>query len=56
MCIRDSGRVKVISTNNVNKIELIKRALKTNPAGNANQQTPLVLIRSDVLNIQSRES
>ena len=54
--VNDLGRVKVVSTNNVNKIELIKRALKTNPAGNANQQTPLVLIRSDVLNIQSRES
>ena len=54
--VNDLGRVKVVSTNNVNKIELIKRALKTNPAGNANQQTPLVLIRSDALNIQSRES
>ena len=54
--VNDLGRVKVVSTSNVNKIELIKRALKTNPAGNANQQTPLVLIRSDILNIQSRES
>ncbi len=54
--VNDLGRVKVVSTSNVNKIELIKRALKTNPAGNSNQQTPLVLIRSDVLNIQSRES
>ena len=47
--VNDLGRVKVLSTNNVNNVEIIKRALKSNPAGNANQQTPLVLIRSDEL-------
>jgi len=54
--VNDLGRVKVLSTNNVNKNELIKRALSSNPAGNANQQTPLVLIRSDQLSLESRDS
>ncbi len=48
--VNDLGRVKILSTNNVNNSEIIKRALTTNPAGNANQQTPLVLIRSDERN------
>ena len=45
--VNDLGRVKILSTSNVTKAEIIKRALTSNPAGNANQQTPLVLIRSD---------
>ncbi len=45
--VNDLGRVKILSTSNVNNTEIIKRALASNPAGNANQQTPLVLIRSD---------
>jgi len=45
--VNDLGRVKILSTNNVNNAEIIIRALTSNPAGNANQQTPLVLIRSD---------
>ncbi len=48
--VNDLGRVKILSTNNVNNTEMIKRALKSNPAGNANQQTPIVLIRSEKLN------
>ncbi len=47
--VNDLGRVKILSTNNANNSEIIKRALASNPAGNANQQTPLVLIRSDEL-------
>ena len=45
--VNDLGRVKILSTNNINNTKLIKRALTSNPAGNANQQTPLVLIRSE---------
>lgn len=45
--VNDLGRVKILSTSNVNNAEIIKRALTSNPAGNANQQTPLVFIRSD---------
>ena len=47
--VNDLGRVKILSTNNINNIEIIKRALTSNPAGNANQQTPIVLIRSNEL-------
>ncbi len=47
--VNDLGRVKILSSNNVNNTEIIKRALTSNPAGNANQQTPLVLIRADEL-------
>ena len=54
--VNDLGRVKILSTNNENNAEIIKRALTSNPAGNANQQTPLVLIRSNELSYKSHES
>ena len=47
--VNDLGKVKILSTNNNNNTEIIKRALTSNPAGNANQQTPLVLVRSNEL-------
>ncbi len=47
--VNDLGRVKIISTNNVNNSEIIEKALTSNPAGNANQQTPLVLIKKNEL-------
>ena len=46
--VNDLGRVKILSTNNVEKNAIIKRALSSNPAGNANQHTPLVLIRQKI--------
>tara|TARA_Y100001968_G_scaffold38294_1_gene29251 strand:- start:92 stop:1258 length:1167 start_codon:yes stop_codon:yes gene_type:complete len=54
--VNDLGRVKILSTNNINNDETIKRALKSNPAGNANQQTPLVLIRTDETSAKSHDS
>jgi len=54
--VNDLGRVKILSTNSVNNIEIIKRALTSNPAGNANQLTPLVLIRSNELCAKSHDS
>ena len=45
--VNDLGRVKILSTNNDVNAEIIKRALTLNPAGNSNQQTPLVLIKSN---------
>ena len=39
-----------------NNEEIIKRALASNPAGNANQQTPLVLIRSEKVISNSHDS
>ncbi len=44
--VNDLGRVKIISSNNINNSEIIKKSLTSNPAGNANELTPLVLIRS----------
>ena len=52
--VNDLGRVKILSTNNIDNAEIIKRALTSNPAGNANQQTPLVLIRSDKARLKSQ--
>ncbi len=54
--VNDLGRVKILSTNNVNNTEIIQRALASNPAGNANQQTPIVLIRQDEPSISSHAS
>ena len=54
--VNDLGRVKILSTNNTNNIKAIKVALTSNPAGNANQQTPLVLIRSDDISLKSQEN
>ena len=54
--VNDLGRVKILSTNNIDNNTIIKRALSTNPAGNANQQTPLVLIRQNQLSSKSHYS
>ncbi len=45
--VNDLGKVKILSTNNINNTEKIKSALTSNPAGNANQHTPIVLIRQN---------
>ena len=54
--VNDLGRVKILSTNNVEKNAIIKRALSSNPAGNANQHTPIVLIRQKELITKSHDS
>ena len=43
MCIRD--RVKVLASSRGCDEALLERALRPNPAGNANQRTPLVVVR-----------
>ena len=43
--VNDLGRVKVLASSDGCDEELLTRALKPNPAGNANQRTPLVLVR-----------
>jgi len=43
--VNDLGRVKVLAASRGSDLSLIERALKPNPAGNANERTPLVLIR-----------
>ena len=54
--VNDLGRVKILATNNINYTEIIKSALTTNPAGNANQHTPIVLIKQDELSSKSHDS
>ena len=43
--VNDLGRVKVLAASQDSDLSLIERALRPNPAGNANERTPLVLIR-----------
>ena len=43
--VNDLGRVKVLASSPGCDEQLLMRALKPNPAGNANERTPLVLVR-----------
>lgn len=43
--VNDLGRVKVLASSQDCDEDLLIRALRPNPAGNANQRTPLVLVR-----------
>ncbi len=43
--VNDLGRVKVLAANPGCDQELLQRALRPNPAGNANERTPLVVVR-----------
>jgi hypothetical protein len=43
--VNDLGRVKVLAASRGCDQELLQRALRPNPAGNANERTPLVLVR-----------
>jgi hypothetical protein len=43
--VNDLGRVKVLAASAGCDEELLQRALRPNPAGNANERTPLVLVR-----------
>ena len=43
--VNDLGRVKVLAASSGCDEDLLTRALKPSPAGNANQRTPLVLVR-----------
>jgi len=46
--VNDLGRVKVLASSRGCDEELLQRALRPNPAGNANERTPLVLVRPGV--------
>ena len=43
--VNDLGRVKVLASSPGCDEALLTRALRPNPAGNANERTPLVLVR-----------
>ena len=46
--VNDLGRVKVLASSRGCDEELLQRALRPNPAGNANERTPLVLVRPGI--------
>lgn len=50
--VNDLGRVKILASSNKNTNLILSKALISNPAGNGNEQTPLVLVRSSSLNNQ----
>ena len=43
--VNDLGRVKILAASRGCDLDLLERALKPNPAGNANERTPLVVVR-----------
>lgn len=43
--VNDLGRVKVLASSAGCDEALLQRALRPNPAGNANERTPLVVVR-----------
>ncbi len=43
--VNDLGDVKVLASSNKTVKKILKRTLKSNPAGNADEKTPIVLIR-----------
>lgn len=43
--VNDLGRVKIVASSGGVDLDLVHRALAANPAGNANEGTPLVIIR-----------
>ena len=47
--VNDLGKVKILETSNKSNIEILERNLKTNPAGNDDQKTPIVIIRKKMI-------
>tara|TARA_Y100000589_G_scaffold321242_1_gene352319 strand:+ start:73 stop:1221 length:1149 start_codon:yes stop_codon:yes gene_type:complete len=47
--VNDLGKVKIIATSNKSNIKILEKNLKTNPAGNADQKTPIVIIRKNII-------
>ncbi len=43
--VNDLGRVKILESSDVTLNKIISKSLVTNPAGNADQRTPIVIIR-----------
>ena len=46
--VNDLGGVKILASSNKSIIKLLKIALKKNPAGNADEKTPIVIVRRKV--------
>ena len=43
--VNDLGKVKVVATSHQNSVSFLKKSLKSNPAGNSDEKTPLLLLR-----------
>ena len=43
--VNDLGKVKILATSNNSTLKILEENLKTNPAGNGDQKTPIVIIR-----------
>ena len=43
--VNDLGKVKILASSRNTDNSFISSALKTNPAGNADEQTPIVIVR-----------
>jgi hypothetical protein len=52
--VNDLRRVKILATSADVSVSFLEQALITNPAGNANQQTPVVLIRPTEVSAEAR--
>ena len=45
--VNDIGGVKILASSNDSVNHILKEILKVNPAGNSDEKTPIVLIRSN---------
>ena len=43
--VNDLGKVKILASSNGTDLFLVSKALEANPAGNADQHTPIVIVR-----------
>ena len=47
--VNDLGKVKIIESSNKSNLRILERTLTTNPAGNDDQKTPIVIIRKNMI-------
>ena len=47
--VNDLGKVKILETSNKLNLKIIESNLTTNPAGNDDQKTPIVIIRKNMI-------
>jgi len=47
--VNDLGKVKILETSNKSNLKILEKNLKTNPAGNDDQKTPILIIRKNII-------
>jgi len=47
--VNDLGKVKILEASNKTNLKILEKNLKTNPAGNDDQKTPIVIIRKNMI-------